>query len=284
MKRVVTLIFAVAPKGFAKSLYDRAATSPVMPLAVLTAVVSFIYVVDHHRGVVAAAIALASFLSSIGGFAFAAICGAMLFHTGDDPVEIVQVMMTCSIANQAKMTWELRRNVDWSSLRWFLAGAVFGLPIGVLLLLNVDTGRYIHAVGVFLVAYGTYMLFRRPFVLRQHVAGDMAAGFLGGITGGGLGFPGAPVTIWCATKGWDKDRQRAVFQPFILILQVTALVLIGTGRWRHGLSYDPYSFVYVPAGVTGTALGLGCYQKLSDQQFSGAVNALLIISGVGFLV
>jgi hypothetical protein len=78
-------------------------------------VVSVIGLVNGHRAILFAAIGLASLLSSIGGFAFSAICSAMLFHLGDDPVQVVQIMMTCSIANQAKMTWELRRDVDWTS-------------------------------------------------------------------------------------------------------------------------------------------------------------------------
>jgi uncharacterized membrane protein YfcA len=283
MSQFVKPIAALGSRMFAKMPYDQALASRATLLALYTTAVSAIYLVDHHRAILFAAVGLASFLSSIGGFAFAAICGAMLFHMGDDPVEVVQIMMTCSIANQAKMTWELRRNFDWSSLRWFLTGGIFGLPIGVWLLLNVEKGLYIHALGVFLVVYGGYMLFRRPFVLRQHIACDIAAGFLGGITGGVMGFPGASVTIWCGTKGWDKNRQRAVFQPFILILQIAALVLISMARSGHYIAYDPFNFVYIPAGLTGTALGLAFYQKLSDKQFSRAVNMLLIISGVGFL-
>jgi len=283
ISRFVKPMAALGSGILAKMRYHQAPASRAMPLVLFMAAISSIYLIDHHRAILFAAIGLASFLSSIGGFAFAAICGAMLFHMGDDPVEVVQIMMTCSIANQAKMTWELRPNFDWSSLRWFLTGGIFGLPIGVWLLLNVEKGLYIHALGVFLVIYGGYMLFRRPFVLRQHIACDIAAGFLGGITGGVMGFPGASVTIWCASKGWDKNRQRAVFQPFILILQIAALVLIGMARSGHGIAYDPFSFVYIPAGLIGTALGLAFYQKLSDKQFSRAVNMLLIVSGAGFL-
>jgi len=124
--------------------YDQALAARAMPLALFMAVGSSMYLVDHHRAILFAAIGLASFLSSIGGFAFGAICGAMLFHMGDDPIQVVQIMMTCSIANQAKMTWELRRNFDWSGLRWFLTGGIFGLPIGVWLLRCLRVGALMH--------------------------------------------------------------------------------------------------------------------------------------------
>ena len=51
-------------------------------------------------------------------------------------------------------------------------------------------------------------------------------GFLGGLTGGLAGFPGASVTIWCALKGWDKAHQRGVYQPFILCMQPISLLAI----------------------------------------------------------
>jgi hypothetical protein len=46
------------------------------------------------------AIFAASTVSSIAGFAFSALCGAMLFHLMDSPVRVVQVMIVCSIAIQ----------------------------------------------------------------------------------------------------------------------------------------------------------------------------------------
>ncbi|WP_456685536.1 sulfite exporter TauE/SafE family protein [Bradyrhizobium sp. P5_C11_2] len=231
-------------------------------------------------------IAAAAALSSIGGFAFSAICGALLFHLAIDPVQVVEIMMLCSVANQAAMVWALRQTVDWRVLAVFLAGGALGLPWGVWLLLHVDRGVYTHALGIFLLLYGTYMLLRRPVVVRwQHPALDGAVGVLGGITGGAVGFPGAFVTIWCAMKGWDKDRQRALFQPFILIMQVAALLTLslvhGTSA-GHGVELG--DLLCVPGSLLGTAIGLLCYRTLSDLHFARAINLLMIVSGVSYLL
>ena len=51
------------------------------------------------------AVFVAALTSSIAGFAFSAICGAMLFHLLGDPVQVVEIMMICSIAGQALMVW-----------------------------------------------------------------------------------------------------------------------------------------------------------------------------------
>ena len=154
------------------------------------------------KPIVIGAVLLASAVSSIAGFAFSAVCGAMLFHLASDPVQVVQIMIVCSIANQAAMVWSLRNAIHWRALAIFLIGGAFGLPAGITVLLTLDRHVYTHVLGVFLVIYGCYMLVRKPLVIRrQRAAFDFLAGFLGGITGGAAGFPGAFVTIWCGFKG-----------------------------------------------------------------------------------
>jgi hypothetical protein len=233
-----------------------------------------------------AAVAVASAVSSIAGFAFSAICGAMVFHLPVDRVQLVEIMITCSIASQAAMTWAMRRDIDWRGVSVFLGGGVFGLPIGVWVLLSMDATRYSRAFGILLLLYGIYMLFRQPLTLRrQPVAFDFSAGLLGGITGGAAGFPGAFVTIWCGMKGLDKARQRALFQPFILFMQVAALLAISLAR-RSGagiVGFDPVDLLFVPAALLGTSLGLGLYRRLSENQFARAVNILLVVSGVSYV-
>ena len=235
----------------------------------------------------ALAVCLAALFSSVAGFAFSAICGAMLFHLSDEPVKVVQIMMTCSIVNQAAMTWALRRDIDWRDLSVALAGGVIGLPVGVWVLLHVEHSHYVEALGAFLLVYGAYMLIRKPVVLpRTPWALDFAAGVMGGIVGGAAAFPGAFVTIWSGLKGWDKSRQRALTQPFILIMQIAALAIItlsrGTGAQLVG--FDEANLLFIPASLLGTAVGLLLYRRLSDRQFAGSVNVLLVISGLSYIL
>ncbi len=131
------------------------------------------------------------------------------------------------------------------------------------------------------------MLLRPPITLqRPYTIGDPVAGFFGGILGGLAAIPGAPVPIWCAAKGWGKTRQRALYQPFIMIMQIVALLAIpamqGSGATHVGL--PPMIYLYVPAGLMGTIVGLAWFRRMSTRQFNIAVNLLLAVSGVGLLV
>jgi len=244
-------------------------------------------------GVPGSAIALlavlaASTVSSIAGFAFSALCGALLFHLMDNPVSAVQVMIICSIAIQSLSVASVWRSIDWRNLSRFVAGGIFGVPAGVYLLLHLESGTYRDVIGASLVAYGAYLLLlRRPArPLRTGPLADTGIGFLGGITGGLAGFPGALVTIWCGLKGWDKARQRGVYQPFILVMQPIALLVIWLMRPSplNAAQFDWQTLAFVPAALLGTWFGLRIFKQLSDSQFRLAVNALLIVSGIGLLL
>lgn len=242
---------------------------------------------DRSREMIMIAIFLASTLSSIAGFAFSAICGGMLFHLTKDPVQVVQVMITCSIANQIAMTWAGRHNIDWRTLWVYLTGGCFGVMAGVWVLLYTDHVLYTEGLGLFLMANGTYMLLRKPIVIRrQHAAFDFGVSVLSGVAGGAAGFPSALVTIWCSMKGWSKENQRAVVQPFILIMQIIALSIICLARSPQAgnVGFALTNLLFIPASLFGTAIGLALYERLSDIQFARAVNVLLIVSGLSYLV
>ena len=234
------------------------------------------------------AIGVAATISGIAGIAFSPICGAMLLHLVPNGLHAFQLMLLCSIANQATSIWSLRRDIDWRSLRVFLLGSMFGLPIGLAILANVDRGLFAHAFGVSIVVYGAYVLLRRPVthVRPNSIAGDMLTGFLGGITGGAAAFPGGPMAIRCASLGWDKARQRGVTQPFILATQIVALFAVVVLGRSHTLdaTLRPADLLCIPVSILGTAVGLLIFRRLSNGQFVKALNAGLIATGICYLL
>jgi uncharacterized membrane protein YfcA len=242
---------------------------------------------EGRTAVALLAVLLASTASSIAGFAFSALCGALLFHLMDSPVYAVQVMIVCSIAIQLFSVATLWRSIDWRSLPIYLIGGILGVPAGVYLLLHLPSDAYRDTIGGLLIVYGGYLLLRWPTrALRMGPLADACAGFLGGLSGGLAAFPGAFVTIWCGLKGWDKARQRGVYQPFILGMQPITLLVIYLMRPSASIAMqlDWKTLTFIPAALLGAWLGLCIFKRLSDRQFELAVNLLLIASGVGLFL
>jgi uncharacterized membrane protein YfcA len=160
------------------------------------------------------AVLLAATLSSIAGFAFSAICGVMLLHMMSDAVQAVEIMMVCSISMQLLSVTMLWRDIDWQNLSKFLIGGAMGLPFGIWLLLHLEQYWFHETMGALLTAYAVYGLAKRPVTFtRTGAMTDACVGFLGGITGGLAGFPGAPVTIWCGMGAGTSGGNAASFSP-----------------------------------------------------------------------
>jgi uncharacterized membrane protein YfcA len=221
---------------------------------------------------------VAASLSSVAGFAFGALAGPPLIFITGSALEAVQIMLVASIATQTYCVLQLRPSISLRALVPYLAGGFALMPLGVFLLLNTPLWIHSAALGLLLTAYGTYMVFRRPLQLKtDSLIGRIAAGAVGGITGPTAAFPAPLVTVWCASLGLDKQQQRAIYQPYILAMQLAALALLATVSPATSVRATDLMFI-VPA-LLGARIGLAIYNRLDLVQFNRVVTALLLVSG-----
>lgn len=227
---------------------------------------------------------LASFASGLAGFAYALIA-AGVFLQFLPPPEAAALIIAGSIAAQTMTVFRLGSAMNWPRLWPFLLGGVIGVPAGVMILAKVDAGLFRFSIGVFLVAYSAFMLARRtPMTITAGGRfADGTAGMIGGVMAGMAGLSGAIPTIWCTMRGWPKDEQRGVFQPFILVIQCVALIALG-GAGVVTASTGIAFLICLPAVIVGTWLGHKLYRRVDDQQFRRIVLLLLLMSGVALVV
>ena len=232
---------------------------------------------DHAAA--ALVVLVAAIISSVAGFAFSALAGALIFHIAQTGVEAIQIMLVASIAIQAYSVWWMRRSIVARNLTPYLAGGLATVPVGVFLLLH--TPWWLHAVGlgVFLMLYGGYVLLRPPWRLKRNsLTGQFMSGALGGITGATAAFPGAFVTIWCGCHGWDKDQQRAIYQPYILVMRMAVLAVLTAVE--PSATLRPELLTYSLPALLGAWVGLRLYGQLSLAQFNKVVSATLLLAGI----
>ncbi len=218
-------------------------------------------------------------LSSIAGFAFSPIAGAFLFHLIDDAVLVVQILLIASIAQQFYCVWRLRGLMGSLELLPYLAGSLSTLPIGIFLLLKSGAASYLPLLGLILMAYGAFAFLKPTIKIRTNaLAGRLAVGALGGLTGGLAAFPAAFVTIWCQAQGFTKERQRAITQPFILVNQLAAFGILSFVRPLGKISFEVVQFM--PAAILGAYFGLLLFGQLSTVSFNKIVGSLLFVAGI----
>jgi uncharacterized membrane protein YfcA len=223
---------------------------------------------------------VAGFVQGLSGFAFGMVAMS-IWVWGIDPRVAVVMSIAGGLSGQIFSALRLRRGLQWPLLWPFLAGAVFGAPLGVAVLPHVDALLFKFLLGMTLIVCCSAMLVaqRLPQVSRGGRIGDALAGAAGGVMGGLGGFTGVVPSLWCTLRGWDKDRARAVLQNFNLAaLSVTFGTYVGTGMVTA--SMWPLIAVVVPALLLPSMLGARLYVGLSEVGFRRVVLSLLTVSGL----
>ena len=232
------------------------------------------------------AIFVASLVSGTAGFAFSALSGAVLFHVLPSPTRAVEIMLVCSVANQAMMTWSMRKDILWPTVALYASGGIIGVLAGIAMVTTMASSTYVLLAGCFLICYGAYTLIvRTPRLPDLPTAFDVFVGLLSGFFGGVLAFPSVLVVIWTGCKGIDRHAQRAIYQPFILLMQTVAIsARMIVGQFHPGRSHFVFTdLLYMPVALLGTLIGLRLFSGATDGQFKAIVSAMLIVSGAALL-
>ena len=127
--------------------------------------------------------------------------------------------------------------------------------------------------------------FVSPLFDGNEIASRLAetlVGFLGGVTGGLTGASSVIPAIWCATRGWEKEQQRATLQPFIMAMQAFSLFALAYyGRVDRTVGFNFALFV-IPV-LVGVGLGVACFKRMSNAAATRAVMWITGITGIAFL-
>lgn len=226
---------------------------------------------------------LAALASGLAGFAFALIASGIYLHLLD-PAAAVALVLAGSLAAQAVTILRVRGGLSWPRLWPFLLGGVLGVPLGTALLDRLDPATFRFVIGLFLIGYSAFMLVVRdpPRLTAGGRPLDGLIGLIGGAMGGLAGLSGAIPTVWCGLRGWSRDEQRGVYQPYIVAMQGLAFVslLVATPiAPRTGVLF----LVCLPALLLGAFAGLAIYKRVGEAGFRRIVLVLLLASGLSLL-
>lgn len=219
-------------------------------------------------------------VSGFSGFAFSAVCGAVVLHFLE-PQRAVPVMMGCSIASQAIAMVLLRRSLRFQANPWLLLGGMSGVTVAVFVVSVLDPRAMRWFFGAFLALYAAYLMFRTPIRL-QSMSGAVSqvfVGTLGGAVGVLTAMPGAIPMVWCEMRGCSKEEQRACVQPFIMAMQMFALILLAAAPGGISWEVPYYLAISFPALVLGSLLGVVVFRRINDEMFRKLVLLMLAVSG-----
>src|SRR5262245_57014761 len=167
---------------------------------------------------------VAGFTTGFAGFGTGLVASGLWFHALPAPM-VPPLVALCSVAAQLVGLITVRKAFDWLRAMPYLIGGAIGVPLGVAALAGASPFLLRTSIGAFLIAYAAYQLSQR----RNRSIGTWGGGTVdgmvgvgGGFLGGFAGLSGPLPLIWLQLRGGESDRQRAIYQPFNVIVLALA--------------------------------------------------------------
>jgi len=177
------------------------------------------------------------------------------------------------------------RDVDLPALIRMVIGALLGIPIGLIFVVQLPAGIITIGLGCFLIVYSIYSLSPYKAINPKFTAPfwAMPAGVISGILGSAYNTHGVPIVVYGTLKRWEPKRFRGTLQAHFLV--TGALIVAGQamgGLWSKEL-FKLFGFA-LPAIIIATLLGLFLQRRIPNEKFEQYVFVLLVILGGLLLV
>ena len=204
-----------------------------------------------------------------------------------DPVSAVAVVALMSVVTGLQGLWEVRsaltRNVP--RLLRFIVPGLAGVPVGILLLSQIDAETLKLVIAALLIIYGGFFSFRRnlPRFERRTPVLDSGVGLIGGILGGMAALSGALVVIWLSMRPWPKAETRAVLQPFNVSVLLTTTLMLWWGGAYTTATLTAF-LIALPASILAAQVGLFVFRRIADNTFRRLLIGLSLLLGLGILI
>lgn len=179
---------------------------------------------------------------------------------------------------------------DWRSVHlhaasWLALWTMFGIPIGLFLLIHANQHAVKAALGFVIAAFALWALLNRiPFHLEHdRFRWLLAFGISAGVLGGAYGMNGPPLVVYGSLRRWSATQFRATLHGYFLPASIAGMIgFWATGLWSHDVTR--YYLVSLPGTIAAALLGKTLHTRMPPATFFKYVYAGLLGIGVVLLI
>jgi len=172
------------------------------------------------------------------------------------------------------------RGVQFRAAAGLILASLFGIPLGLLLLVRLDDQRVKLLLGSLIMLFALYSLARgRSRTLTSDHAGWLiACGFLSGVLGGAYGMNGPPLAIYGTLRRWSPQHFRATLQAYFLPVSIAGLVGYALlGLWTAAVTH--YFLWSLPGVALATLAGRVLNHRMRGDSFITIIYGGLLVTG-----
>jgi uncharacterized membrane protein YfcA len=200
------------------------------------------------------------------------------------PVEAaVPLAVLMSVTVAAAILAQDWRQVHVGSAWRLVLATLFGIPLGLLLLVWAPAPVVKGVLAAVIMTFSTYcLLSRREMVLKTDRLAWLA-GFVAGVLGGAYGMNGPPLVIYGALRRWSPEHFRATLQGYFLPASLVGLA----GYWLTGVwvpAVTRYYLLSLLPALAAVLLGRALNRRMRGAAFVRYVHVGLIVVGAVLLI
>jgi uncharacterized membrane protein YfcA len=224
----------------------------------------------------------ASFVQAVVGFGLPLIAMPVLIELYG--IRAAAPLMALIILQQ-QILMILRYRSAWNrrTVLRISGAAVLGIPFGVLFLSQIPEAITVTLLGLILIFYALYSLFRFPVPHLAHTAWSYIFGFVGGMGGGAYNMAAPPMIIYGDTQRWAPQEFKGNLQGYFFIITVVAIIAHGLNQ---SLSCEILvnSLLAIPFVLLGAFSGFYLDRYLNPALFRKIVLGLLLLLGINLVL
>ena len=221
--------------------------------------------------------AVAAFVQSIGGFGFTLFAVPLMALAIPLPEAVVAASIT-SLANVVVLTMRSYRDIDRAVARRFNIPALFGMPLGLWVLVRVDESTLKVALGAVIVILIVVLLRTRSAAQPRPVV-ESIAGLASGVLSTSTSTNGPPLVFAAQLRGMRPEAFRATLSfTFALQGSISLVAFIVAGEATRAAVL--VAMAGLPLVALGQWLGVRTRPRVHGARFDRLVYSLLALSAV----
>lgn len=178
---------------------------------------------------------------------------------------------------------QLWRHIEWKKVYPLLIGSIFGIPVGVFFLKELDKNIIQIIVGITLISFSFYSLFVKSPNRYIHERWAVFFGFFAGCLGGAITAAGPPVIVYTSLQPWNKDKIKATLQGFFFFSGLAVVFSHAIGGVTTAVVIR-YFIISIPLLIGGTYAGSFFYGRIEEEGYKRIILILLALLGAFMLV
>ena len=227
------------------------------------------------------AVFVAGIIRGYSGFGFAMVAVTSMSLVLP-PIQVVPTVLVLEVLASLRLVPQVRKDIDWYSLRWLLIGSFVGIPFGVYVLATIPPAPM--RISISLMVLIASILLMRGFAWKRMpgIILILITGLACGMLNGAAAIGGPPVILFYLSSPAGVKTSRASIIAYFLGIDTLCLIMAAVQGLTTFQTLLLTAVCLVPL-LLGITVGSRMFIKIDQASFRRHVLILLILLSIAGL-